>query len=97
MTFLLNDMWHLIVSCSHYFHRDRLLPSMPSSSSSSKDSQKDLFVLCAKEDEEHLAKMLAAGVPNSLLDLNNFDEDTLARDGSEGAGGDDVSPQLCQI
>ena len=66
---------------------------MPSSSSSSKDSQKDLFVLCAKEDEEHLAKMLADGVPNSLLDLNNFDEDTLARDGSEGAGGEDVRPQ----
>ena len=32
--------------------------------------------------------MLSDGVPNSLLDLNKFDEDTLARDGSEG--GEDV-------
>ena len=32
--------------------------------------------------------MLSDGVPNVLLDLNKFDEDTLARDGSEG--GEDI-------
>jgi len=70
---------------SHYFHRDRLLPA---NAASSKDTNKDLFVQCAKEDEEVLAKMLTDGVPNLLLDLNKFDEDTLARDGCEG--GEDV-------
>ena len=32
--------------------------------------------------------MLAGGVPNSLLDLNKFDEETLARDGCEGSSED---------
>jgi hypothetical protein len=37
---------------------------------------------CAKEDEVHLAKTLLTGVPNPLLDLKEFDEEMLARDGS---------------
>ena len=76
---------------SHYFHRDRLLPSLSNTSltsSSAKETPKDLFVQCAKEDEEHLVKILSDGIPNSLLDLNTFQEDTLALDGTHNANDD---------
>jgi len=66
---------------SHYFHRDRLLPNIQST------SNKDMFALCAKEDEDNLAKLLAGGIPDSFLDLNKFEEDSLA---SDGGGSSDI-------